>query len=459
MEYDNGGNITNKFKCDFSLEETSKLNFSTNNQYGYSVTGWKDKLKTFNNQTCEYDVLGNPTLYRNKVCIWEYGRRLKQIGNVSFTYNASGIRTSKTVDNVTTNYILDGNKVLSQNDGENVLTFHYGADGLTGFNIKNLQTNIEQEYIYQKNIQGDITKIFDLEGNNIVQYLYDSWGNCEITQDTNGIGELNPFRYRSYYYDSSIELYYLQSRYYDSATGRFINADDISELQPSELNGLNLYSYCGNNPIMRIDPNCNEWWHWLVGGLIVLAITAAVVFTAGAAAVALGAGSSLVASIMTGAAIGGVVAGGINIVYQGISNNWSSLNFGDLAFSTFIGGVSGAFGGTSLRLIAQIGINAGLGVIGNVGSQLINQREITDYSVLFKSFILGAFAGIVGGPGAMISGGKLAGAAFWKEAWNASSKTFAKEFNKTLIKTAISSLVKGFVWSSVIEFVSRKYIN
>ena len=65
---------------------------------------------------------------------------------------------------------------------------------------------------------------------------------------------MNPFRYRSYYYDTETELYYLQTRYYDPELGRFISQDSIEYADPETINGLNLYAYCGNNPVMNVDP-------------------------------------------------------------------------------------------------------------------------------------------------------------------------------------------------------------
>ena len=100
----------------------------------------------------------------------------------------------------------------------------------------------------------------------MVEYKYDSWANHAVL-DANGadiasathIGNLNPFRYRGYYYDTETGLYYLKSRYYDPETGRFITIDDISYLDPETINGLNLYAYCGDNPVMRIDSKGNDW--------------------------------------------------------------------------------------------------------------------------------------------------------------------------------------------------------
>jgi RHS repeat-associated protein len=101
------------------------------------------------------------------------------------------------------------------------------------------------DYYYRKNLQGDVTNIFDCNGNIVVRYAYDAWGRHIVAQDTSGIGlgALNPIRYRGYFYDVESGLYYLKSRYYDSETGRFINADDVGYLDPQTLNGLNLYAY------------------------------------------------------------------------------------------------------------------------------------------------------------------------------------------------------------------------
>ncbi len=92
----------------------------------------------------------------------------------------------------------------------------------------------------------------DSNGGVVVKYVYDTWGNHAIVDAdgndvTEGIGILNPFRYRGYYYDTGTGLYYLQTRYYDPEVGRFISQDGIDYADPEAINGLNLYAYCGNN--------------------------------------------------------------------------------------------------------------------------------------------------------------------------------------------------------------------
>lgn len=117
-------------------------------------------------------------------------------------------------------------------------------------------------YIYRKDVQGNIIALLDSNGRIVVKYAYDAWGNVSV-MDNNGviisdsgyIGNINPFRYRSYYYDTETKLYFLKTRYYDLEVGRFISVDGIEYLDPETINGLNLYAYCGNNPVMNVDPN------------------------------------------------------------------------------------------------------------------------------------------------------------------------------------------------------------
>ena len=114
----------------------------------------------------------------------------------------------------------------------------------------------------------------------MVKYVYDAWGNHKVLDaegneitDSYHIGRLNPYRYRGYYFDEETGLYYLQSRYYDPETGRFLNADTVEYLDPESINGLNLYAYCGNNPVMYSDPSghMHKWLAWTISGVLVVA--------------------------------------------------------------------------------------------------------------------------------------------------------------------------------------------
>ena len=90
---------------------------------------------------------------------------------------------------------------------------------------------------------------------NGAQYYY-----VRNLQGDNVVGQYNPIRYRGYYYDEVSGLYYLNTRYYDADVGRFISPDSVDYLSADKINGLNLYAYCANNPVMNKDPNGTSWW-------------------------------------------------------------------------------------------------------------------------------------------------------------------------------------------------------
>ena len=116
---------------------------------------------------------------------------------------------------------------------------------------------------FDKNTLGDIIAIRNISGNIVVTYEYDAWGNCtvmdgygNVNTSSSFIGNINPIRYRGYYYDTETGFYYLQTRYYDPTICRFINADNyelVAQLS-CMLGQLNMYAYCNNNPIMYTDP-------------------------------------------------------------------------------------------------------------------------------------------------------------------------------------------------------------
>ncbi len=112
-----------------------------------------------------------------------------------------------------------------------------------------------------KSAQGDIIRILDDTGAVVVEYTYDTWGKIfSITgSQASTVGALNPYRYRSYRYDTETGLYYLNSRYYDPEVGRFINADGYAFPREQGILGNNMFSYCGNNPVNRADPNGMFW--------------------------------------------------------------------------------------------------------------------------------------------------------------------------------------------------------
>ena len=115
-------------------------------------------------------------------------------------------------------------------------------------------------YYYVLNLQGDVVRLTDAEGNTQASYVYNAWGEVLRAEGTNGIAEVNPIRYRGYYYDAETGFYYVSSRYYDPGVGRFISADTTEVLGvSSDLYDKNLYAYCDNNPVIRRDISGFAW--------------------------------------------------------------------------------------------------------------------------------------------------------------------------------------------------------
>ena len=107
--------------------------------------------------------------------------------------------------------------------------------------------------------------VYDKAGTKLIAYFYDAWGNTTTNYLTSealsSTASFNPFTYRGYYYDSSLNLYYLNSRYYDPVTCRFISPDSalITRTSPLGMGYKNLFSYCDNNPVMRVDSSGAAW--------------------------------------------------------------------------------------------------------------------------------------------------------------------------------------------------------
>ena len=227
--------------------------YSTYN-YTYNTAATGDRLTAYNNVPLAYDSLGNPINYSNGTgytFTWKKGRQLSTVNTggvlTRYTYNADGIRIGKTVGSTVTTYTLDGTTILAEQRGSLTIQYLYDAEGTPIGMIYNGVC-----YLYEKNLFGDIVAIVNTSGTKVVTYVYDAWGNVISMTYADGYATLaaaNPFRYRGYYWDSETGFYYLQSRYYDPAIGRFIQPVDLANSNPHSINGLNIYCYANKNPI------------------------------------------------------------------------------------------------------------------------------------------------------------------------------------------------------------------
>ncbi len=271
--YDEGGNVTS-VRGDGPPSKT----------FTYGNSEWKDLLTNYNGTEITYDTIGNPLNFRDGMTFtWADGRKLTNIvkgtDNISYTYNADGLRDSKIVNGIKTEYYWLNGVLQGQKTGSEYMFFLYDENGqVYGFLLKNGTT--EEYYYYVFNAQGDVVEILDSTGTSVVQYTYDPWGDILSTAGTlvNTIGQKNPIRYRGYYQDNETAFYYLQSRYYDPITMRFINADGAIASVGGEVSGYNQFAYCFNNPV-NLSDETGDWPRWITATVAAVAAVVAVVAT------------------------------------------------------------------------------------------------------------------------------------------------------------------------------------
>ena len=170
----------------------------------------------------------------------------------AYKYNAQGYRVEKKTNSKTTRYLYEYDKVVLETDENNNQTaFQVYGTNLLYRSAKGDVGSSDQSYYYLYNAHGDVTSLLDPSGNIAVSYDYDAFGNIK---GQTGIAD-NPFRYAGYQYDEESGLYYLNARYYDSVTARFVTEDDPKYSSKDESLSLNLYTYFYNNPIKYDDPS------------------------------------------------------------------------------------------------------------------------------------------------------------------------------------------------------------
>ena len=170
------------------------------------------------------------------------------------------------IANKTTSYfydhsgrLLEEHSTTTDNKGSSEtsdLVYFYDACGIAGF-VHNGST-----YYLHRNLHGDVESIFDSTGTLIATYRYDAWGNHNVYGATGAentsstfIGNINPIRYRGYYFDVETNMYFCNARYYVPEWCRWLSQDSVNFLDPDSADGLNLFAYCNNNPVMYADPS------------------------------------------------------------------------------------------------------------------------------------------------------------------------------------------------------------
>ena len=186
---------------------------------------------------------------------------------VSFTYDAEGLRTGKTVNGEKTIYVWDGDQmVMELSKGGAVQKRYIRGNDLV---YADKGENTEKTY-YVTDMHGNVVQLLDESGNVTKTYEYDSFGN-EVKPEKK---DENPYRYCGEYYDKETEEVYLRARYYEPSVGRFITRDTYTGESDEPLS-LHLYTYCYNNPVDYLDDSGNcpivDWgkfvWRCITGSI------------------------------------------------------------------------------------------------------------------------------------------------------------------------------------------------
>ena len=361
------------------LEDASPFySFDENKVKLFSYDSFGRLIKINNTPFASYDSFGRPVSYNGNILSW-YGGNLKSFGNINLYYDLSGRRIKKVNGNKVTHFLYDeqGRLLREKFDGSDVpyITYMYDSSGAVGFMLPYAIYDLgkrhisERPFYYVKDLTGNIRQIVDSNGKCVIKYDYDAWGRVINTEYSDtlytiwenayfnaySIGQLNSLIYKDYYYDKDLELYCLQTRYYDPTVCRFISPDHPDYLDYESINGLNLYAYCLNSPVMYSDGSgCSPlpWWGKLLIGIGIIAVLAvATIATAGIAGVgvgtafaagfsgsAIGIGASGAAvTIASGAFAGAVVGAGIGFAGGAIG--------GAISTGTWMGVLDGASSG------------------------------------------------------------------------------------------------------------------
>ena len=425
------GTIPTTYAYDANGNITAKTTGGQTQTYTY---GNFNRLTSYNGTEIAYDVAGNPLNWVNGITEMTFSRHnlLTNVTangtEITYDYDGYGKRIRKTVYGDPQEFYYCGDKLIARKDtiypigiGEETQYkywyFLYDNTGVYGMVYDG------ETYLYSKNILGDITGLYQyIDGVGLIPqavYEYDAWGACtvktafgNIDMDSFSIGNLNPFRYRGYFYDQETGFYYLQTRYYDPAVGRFLSPDNPDYLDYLSFGGLNLYAYCYNNPISYCDPSGHmpEWLQdtlkVLGAAAIVVSVTALTVATAGFAAYALGASAAMIGAITTGAAIGGLVAGGLEIGAQIYENGIDEMNLGSIAIESFAGSAYGAISGvasTTTSAALRLGMRGARVALGGLSTALHGINDGDSFGTIMSNvgtsigegiLIQGAFTGL-----------------------------------------------------------------
>ncbi len=369
----------------------------------------------------EYDCIGNITKYGEMALHYQYGHRLKKVSSngteTVYDYTYDGTRISKTVNGAKTTFYYDGNTLLGEDRGDDVkIRYFRDTDSYTGFTLEEKGTNAF--FVYVKDSFGNIIGIADSQGYLVGTYVYDEKGMLLKTvpnKNINGsehILDVNPLRYRGYYYDKETGFYYLYSRYYNPVSMSFLTPDSKENIDGSSVAGIDPYCYCGYDPVNYSDPY--------------------------------GKFPVLVAMILIGAAVGALSYTASSLISYAFTGNWS-WSWCQFTGSIIGGAVGGAF---SAYAFPSFFISFMSSFVSTSSSMLLQDIfEGTDYSA--KDMMLSSIAsGCISALLSLIPDFKIKGLTAGRNSFKAITKSVTKKHSKNLIKNmTMKTIGKAFSYT------------
>ena len=436
--YNSRGFLIKEDNTSYTYDDNGNMITSGNSTYKYDNL---NRLISINGDSIFYSFTnpGNPRLFKDTEYKFE-GRRLVGISEdlgvdeqqtVDYTYNSNGLIIKKVLgywyaddrdsEEYTTKYYYDGEKLITEIGPRNRLDFLYDENGI----LYGLIKDSSRKYFYIRDFMSNILGLVDDSGNIVVKYKYDAYGNRISITDTSGcdLGNINPFRYKGYYYDDDVEMYYCKSRFYVPSWHRWLNSDSINYLEPKNITSLNLFTYCNNNPVMYVDENGK------FPGLITAMLIGAVI----------------------GAFVGVVGQAGADVLSNLWKYGFKTYEWSMSSWQTYVGAaVGGAVGGALTPILGPVSTSAINGAVSSfVGMELENSTGNSNYSfgaILSTSLFSGAFSGLTAGVVDKIKIPKVTSG-------RGSLSSIQKQINTKLIKNKISCIsAKTFGKMLALEF-------
>ena len=251
-DYDSRGNRTDV------NESGSTTTYLSNNLNQYTKVGAADYTYTENGSLVNFPFGGFEYLY-----YWDNKLGAIWAGTLwhRWIYDYAGKLVTEVHQGTARKYCHDGEQVISEYDNSGTLLrkFVYGPGIDEPICMIDVADN-NAVYYYHRDGLGSVVAISDANADIVEEYSYDVYGLATITDEDgdkisySNIG--NPYMFTGRRYNSQSGLYYYRARHYDPETGRFIQPDPIGY-----FDSMNLYGYCGDNPINCVDPMGLSWYH------------------------------------------------------------------------------------------------------------------------------------------------------------------------------------------------------